>query len=247
MPNKISEVVKNVALVLFLGLSVVACSQVPPGSMNDPQEASNRKVHNFNKRFDTAVASPIASGYGKVVSTNTDSALSNFAAHLAIPGEIVNSALQLNFEDVVTNTIRFSFNSVFGIGGLYDFVGAAGMTQDVDTDFGETLHVWGVPEGRYVEIPVYGGTTERDAYGLVVDLALDPLRQIIPQATRKITFPAYVIDKIGDRHQYADVIDGILYDSEDSYITARSINLQNRRFELNGGVDIDALEDPYAE
>lgn len=246
MLNSLCRFMRNMAALFLLGLTVAACSTVGPGEINDPQEASNRKVHNFNKAFDRSVVSPIAEVYGATVPKRADNAISNFAAHIAIPGEIVNSILQLNIQDAIVNTIRFSVNTVFGLGGMYDFATVAGMEEKVNTDFGETLYVWGVPEGEYVVIPFYGGSTERDAYGLVVDLVMDPMQRIFPGATRKITFPAYIIDKIGDRHQYADVINGILYDSEDSYTTTRSIKLQNRRYKLNDGVVIDNLEDPYA-
>ncbi len=214
--------------------------------MHDPNESTNRKVHNFNKGLDKHLVSPVARAYGTVVPPSADSAISNLAEHIAIPGEVANSLLQLNIEAAVVNTIRFAVNTVFGLGGLYDFATAAGM-EDIETDFGETLYVLGFPEGQYVELPAFGPSTERAAYGLVVDFFLDPLNSVLPKGSSKVTIPLYVVDKVGDRHQYADVINGILYDSEDSYITQRTIYLQNRRFKLNRGVNLEDLEDPYAE
>lgn len=226
---------------------MTACTAAPPSQgIYDPDEAANRKVHNFNKALDRNLVAPIARGYGKTVPLRADRAVSNLASHLAIPGEVVNSTLQLNFEDVVINTIRFATNTVFGLGGLFDFATAAGMEEDVDTDFGKTLAVYGVPEGRYLEVPVYGPRTERETYGIVVDFFLDPVGNLLPSSARKVTFPLYVVDKVGDRNEYDDAINGILYESEDSYATARSIYLQNRRFSIGGTVDLENLEDPYA-
>jgi phospholipid-binding lipoprotein MlaA len=230
--------------VAFLG----ACTAGPPGQeIFDPDEAANRKVHNFNKALDKNFIAPVARGYGKTVPLRADRAISNLAVHLAIPGEIVNSALQLNFKDVTINTIRFATNTVFGLGGLYDFATAAGMDEDVDTDFGQTLAVYGVPEGRYLEVPVFGPRTERDAYGIVVDYFLDPLGSILPSSARSVTFPLYVVDKVGDRNQYDDVINSIYYEASDSYATARSIYLQRERYKTNGASDLSNLEDPYAK
>lgn len=229
-------------------LALSACSSPPAGvAIHDPDEAQNRKVHAFNKAVDKNLVAPIARGYGATVPLQADRAISNVASNLAIPGEIVNSTLQLNFEDVITNTIRFVTNTVFGLGGLVDAATLLGMEEDVDTDFGETLYVYGFPEGRYLEVPFYGPRTERETYGIVVDFFIDPVGNVLPSSARKVTFPLYIVDKIGDRHEYDDVINGILYESEDSYSTARSLYLQNRRFQLGGQVDLNDLEDPYAD
>lgn len=228
-------------------LTLAACSTPPAGqSIYDPDEASNRKVHNFNKALDSNLVAPIARGYGKTVPLGADRMISNAASNLAIPGEIVNSLLQFNLEDVATNTIRFATNTIFGVGGLFDAATFLGMEEDVDTDFGETLAVYGFPEGRYLEVPLYGPRTERETYGIVVDFFLDPVGNFLPSSARQVTFPLYVVDKVGDRNEYDDAINGILYESEDSYVAARSLYLQNRRFNLGTTVADDDLEDPYA-
>ena len=234
-------------LPLIGAVALTACTAGPPDQeIYDPDEAANRKVHAFNKSLDRNLVAPVARVYGKTVPVRADNAISNLATHLAIPGEIVNSTLQLNFEDVVINTIRFATNTVFGLGGLFDFATAAGMDEDVDTDFGKTLAVYGFPEGRYLEVPVFGPRTERETYGIVVDYLLDPLGSFLPASAQKVTYPLYVVDKLGDRNEYDDAISGVLYESEDSYATARSIYLQNRRFDIGGSVNLDDLEDPYA-
>lgn len=229
--------------------AIAGCSQPPAGqSVWDPEERANRKMHNFNKSLDRVLIAPVARGYGQVVPTGVDRSVSNLANHLSIPGEIVNSTIQLNFEDVTLNTIRFVTNTIFGIGGLFDAATALGMDEDVDTDFGETLYVYGFPEGQFMELPLFGPRTERESYGLVVDFILDPVGAVLPSSARNVTVPLYVADKVGDRNEFDDVISGILYDSEDSYVTARSLYLQNRRFKLQGSsVDVGDLEDPYAD
>lgn len=246
MINYPSALMRKICLIASLGLVVAGCSITEPGTVNDPQEAANRRVHQFNKSLDKNLVQPVAKTYGAIVPPSADSKISNFAEHLAIPGEILNSALQFNFEDVTINTIRFVANTVFGFGGFYDFATAAGMEENVDTDFGETLAVWGFPEGEYIEVPVFGPRTERETWGLLVDAVINPLDAIVPSDVARLKMPAYIIDKVGDRNQYADLINGILYSSEDSYTTARSIYLQRRRFQLNRGVNLDDLEDPYA-
>lgn len=238
------------ALVPVVALVVLsACSTTPSSNaINDPDEAENRKVHNFNKALDRNLVAPVARGYGKAVPLQADRAISNVAANLAIPGEILNSFLQFRMEDVIINTIRFTTNTILGVGGIFDTATAIGMEEDVETDFGETLAVYGFPEGKYLEVPVYGPRTERETYGLVVDFFLDPVGNFLPSSARKVTFPLYVVDKVGDRNEYDDAINGILYESEDSYVAARSLYLQNRRFKIGSSADnLEDLEDPYED
>jgi len=242
----ISSKIRKIAGLIVVALVVTGCTITAPGTINDPSERENRKVHRFNKAVDKNLLSPVSKAYGKIIPPSADSKVGNFVDNLAIPGEIINSVLQLNFEDVTINTIRFAVNTIFGLGGIFDFASEIGMEADVDTDFGETLYVLGFPEGEYIELPLLGPSTERDTYGKVVDFFLNPLDRIAPRSIRRVKTPAYVLDKVGDRHQYAEFIDGILYNSEDSYSTARSIYLQRRRFQLNRGINLDELEDPYA-
>ena len=57
--------------------------------------------------------------------------------------------------------------------------------------------------------------------------------------------PYITIEQLSN--EYDDVINGILYETEDSYATARSLYLQNRRFNLGTKeTNLDDLEDPYA-
>jgi phospholipid-binding lipoprotein MlaA len=118
------------------------------------------------------------------------------------------------------------------------------MPEATDTDFGETLHVWGAREGAYVELPVLGPSTERDTWGMVVDVFTNPLTYVLESPENYYGTVASVSSGLSNRGRYAATIDSILYDSADSYAQARSLYLQNRRFEL-GGSGGDAYLDPY--
>jgi hypothetical protein len=48
-----------------------------------------------------------------------------------------------------------------------------------ETDFGETMHVYGLGEGDYHVLPVFGPSTTRDSVGLIVDFAMNPLRHVV--------------------------------------------------------------------
>ena len=50
-----------------------------------------------------------------------------------------------------------------------------GNMTEVEEDFGQTLAVWGVPDGPYVMLPIFGPSSVRDAFGLGVDTITNPL------------------------------------------------------------------------
>ena len=234
--------------VALLGLAALtACGPAPaPVGINDPAEASNRRVHDFNRGVDRAVLRPAARGYGTVLPQPVQRGIGNFAGNLDVPGDVVNNLLQARLGFAAQNTARFAVNSVLGIGGLFDPASAMGLPGK-ETDFGETMHVWGAPEGVYGEAPFFGPTTERDLVGSVVDLALNPVRLLLPTPERSYATAAKLGSKLGERDRYRDTLDSVLYESADSYAQTRLLYLQNRRFELGqtGGVEDDFI-DPYA-
>ena len=131
-----------------------------------------------------------------------------------------------------------------GLGGVLDPAGADFALPEIDTDFGETLHVWGVPEGAYLELPVLGPSTERDLAGMIVNTLIDPVDNWLNRDQRTAKLAARVASKAGDRAQFGSTVDSVLHESADSYAQTRLLYLQHRRFELKQ--EQDAI-DPYAE
>jgi len=157
---------------------------------------------------------------------------------------VVNNLLQGNVEGALTNTTRFLLNSTIGFAGLVDVGEIAGLNE-VDTDFGETLHVWGVGEGYYMENPFRGPSTQRDTAGRIVDLFLNPLPEALSGSQNDVRIGAQAVDVVGDRARFGQTVDSVLYDSADSYAQSRLIYLQSRRFALGRAEDAD-YDDPYA-
>jgi phospholipid-binding lipoprotein MlaA len=235
----------NWVLIAGVLAGLAGCAAPPPGAeINDPYEQVNRQVHDFNIGVDRNFLRP-AGQVAAAAPVFVTGPVVNFSNNVSLPGTVVNNVLQGDIGGTVTNTVRFLLNSTVGVLGLFDPAGAIGITE-VKTDFGETLAVWGVGEGPYVELPLLGPSTARDALGQVVDFALDPLSQVGLQQQIDYGTYARIGEKIIDRGQFGDTLDSILYDSADSYAQARLIYLQNRRFEL-GEAATDAYIDPYAE
>lgn len=235
----------GVAFALFAALCACVPGTASP-QMNDPQEARNREVHAFNVALDKAFLRPAAVGVNAAVPDPVLRGVANFADNLDLPGSVLNDILQLRLGRAVQNTLRFAINTTVGIGGLFDPAGAMGLLAD-PTDFGETLHIWGADEGAYAELPLLGPTTDRDTIGALVDLALNPLRLIVPADRAYLPTAATVLATVSDRGRYLETFDSVLYDSADSYAQARLLYLQNRRFELGMTAGDDTFDDPYED
>lgn len=228
-----------------VALALAACGGAPvEPEIRDPHEERNRLVHSENVELDRALVRPASKTYGTILPEPVQDSVGHFASNLALPGMIVNNLLQGNLEGAGQNTARFLFNSVFGIGGIFDPASDAGLFP-VDADFGQTLYVWGVPEGDYVVLPVIGPSTERHTVGRVVDLFTNPLTYVLPDGSGTAATVAGVGSRLSDRNRFSDTVDSIYYDSADSYTQTQLFYYQNRRFEL--GVEASAETDDVFE
>lgn len=234
---------------LFLVAGLAGCSVAPEGvGIHDPYESFNREIHAFNKGLDSAF---FGEDLDEDFSIPPEIAIpvSNFADNVALPGKVLNSLLQGDIEAAASNTFRFILNTVVGLGGLADPARIIGLPE-YDTDFGQTLAIWGVPEGAYLELPLLGPSTERDAFGMVVDSILDPLDRVGTGAQRDFGPYARLAEQVIDRSDYAATVSSVLYESADSYAQTRLIYLQNRQFELartTGDDNIGSFVDPFED
>lgn len=232
-------------------VALTACTTSPDVSegINDPYEAQNRARFDKSIAFDRKVLRPVATAYGESVPEPARRGISNFAGNFRLPGYVVNDLLQGNIDDAAHNATRFLFNTTIGLLGVLDPMSSAGLTER-PSDFGETLHVWGAPQGAYLVLPVVGPSTERDAVGTVVDLFTNPLSFGLPRPERYAGVLTAIPSKIDDRYRFATTVDSILHESADPYAAARILYLENRRFALGIAEEdtvFDPYEDPYAQ
>jgi len=231
-------------LTFFAVLAGCAASPTSRGDINDPYEIRNRKVHQFNIKLDKTLVRPASNGYGTLVPEPVRKGVDNFSDNAELPGMVVNNLLQLRLGKAMQNTVRFAVNTTFGVVGLFD-VAAKARVFEATTDFGETLSVWGFPEGNYVELPMLGPSTERAAVGTVIDYVLNPLKLVVQSPQSRYLTGAKVLNLAGSRYKYSDIVDQVLYESADSYAQARLFYLQSRRYELDG-IQEEEYVDPYA-
>lgn len=248
------SVMRPAAAVLLLAAMLAGCGPTKtPSTINDPYEAENRGRHEFNTGVDRYLYRPVSQAYGRILPQPVRTGISNFANNMELPGLAVNGVLQGRPKNAAQNTLRFLVNSTIGVLGLFDPATPLGLPE-VETDFGETLHIWGAHEGDYVELPFLGPSTQRDVFGLVGDVVLNPLSVLNLQYRydQEIRAASKGAQMVGRRYTYSDFLDQILYESADSYAQARQLYLQNRRNTLSGGQSseeqaYDPYDDVYGE
>lgn len=231
------------AVVLLVLVSGCAGPDSPP-DVHDPFEPANRVSHAVNKGADRLFFRPASQFYGTAMPNPVRRGLSNAASNLDTPRSVVNDVLQGDLEDAGHNTFRFLVNTTLGVLGIFDPAAGSFGLEERETGFADTLATWGVPEGAYLELPLFGPSTIRDATGLAVDIVSNPINSVLdegPEIAAATSFPSV----LNSRYELADTVDGILYDSADSYAQLRLFYLESRRFALDGQTSAENAFDPY--
>jgi phospholipid-binding lipoprotein MlaA len=209
----------------------------------DPWEPVNRHVFAFNRGVDRATLKPIATGYEKVIPSFIRSGVRNFMVNLRGPRNILNNFLQGKGSNGFSETGRLVVNSTIGLLGVVDVASRLGLEKHRE-DFGQTLAVWGVPDGPYVMVPFAGPQTLRDVFAFPLDVLADPLWYYENDSVR---YALYALRFIDLRARFLPQ-DDLLDEAFDPYVRLREAYLQNRRFAVYDGnppVDDDFYDDLY--
>ena len=241
-----------VHLILLLIISISsACntSHLAYTSSNpyDPFEETNRKIHAFNKHVDETTLKPAANIYGQAIPRPLRLGTANFYENLQEPRRFVNHLGQAEFIKATSDVTRFAINTSIGVFGVFDVASRLSLFSD-DTDFDETFAYWGLPIGPYIELPFVGPSSIRGSLSMLANYTLNPMSLLSGPAegASLITFGA--LDILNKRYEYGTMVDTILYNSLDSYYSARSTYLQTRINEPPEPM-VDDLElfDPYSD
>ena len=232
--------------VIGLALIVLsACATRPPASdpialeqykkADDPVEPMNRGIYKFNNGFHKVILTPISTVYTTIVPKFLRDRLRSFLDNLDSPVILINDVLQGNGKRASDTLGRFVLNSTIGIGGLFDPATDLGI-QKHSEDFGQTLAVWGVKDGGYMMIPVYGPSTARDGLGLIVDLVMDPVTWLLKADHKGYwSWPRLGASGLDNYSRDLDLLTDLRKNSVDGYVTLRTYYRQNREFQIRNG------------
>ena len=148
----------------------------------DPFERTNRALFWLDQELARWVVDPITGVYQLIVPGPARKAVRRFFLNLDTPSVLVNDLLQREWADAGVTIERFALNTLLGLGGLFDPAAELGLPRH-DSDFGQTMALAGVDSGPYLMLPFFGPSNVRDAFGGLVDLALQPTLYILPFGT----------------------------------------------------------------
>lgn len=195
------------------------------GNSKDPIEGFNRAIFAFNEGLDTVIVKPVATGYETVLPAPVRTGVTNFFSNIEDLFIGVNNLLQGKVSEAFGDFGRVAINSTIGLLGVIDFATDAGLEKH-DEDFGQTFGRWGVGDGAYVVVPVFGPRTVRDTVGLVLDVSADPVANHNPTRTRDA---AIVLRLVNDRANLLSADKVISEAALDKYTYVRDAYLQRRR------------------
>jgi len=224
------------ALLLLIAMSLSACATT---ENPDPLEKFNRAMFTVNRVGDKIIYKPFGKGYEAVVPRFARKGVYNFFDNLKTPRSSVNNFLQGKPGRGFSELARFIFNSTLGVGGLFD-IGAAGDLDRYDEDFAQTLAVWGLPEGAYVMLPIFGARSMLSTVALPIDFRSDLQNHFGNTGTRD---KLYVLRLLDTRARQLSNEEEMMR-SYDPYIFLRSAFLKNREW-ITHDCDVSIDDDDY--
>ena len=208
-----------------MALSATACATTAPGGRADPLEPLNRAVFAVNEVLDDVVTEPAAKVYVAVVPEALRVTASNVFENLRDLWTAANQLLQGKPREAMSDLGRFLINSTFGFAGFADIASDLGFERHRE-DFGQTLGRWGIPQGPYLVLPVFGPSTLRDGVGLYADMVADPVGAIDPIDARNAARGLRIVDTRASLLKAGRVLEGAALDK---YTFVRDGYLQRRR------------------
>lgn len=224
LPNKMpfKRLMASALLALSLAGGAVAEEYNNP---RDPWEGYNRGMFAFNEAVDKVLIKPIAQGYEFIFPEPIRILVTNLFSNLGDVVIGVNDLLQGRGEQAFNDFGRFLINTTLGFGGLFDVAGNAGWYKS-DNDFGVTFGRWGIPPGPYFVLPIVGPIDVRDTFGLVANVAANPLTFIVKDPTAYYT--AWGVNFINLRANLFPAEKIIEEAATDKYSYLRDAYMQNR-------------------
>ena len=195
----------------------------------DPFMKFNESMFTFNRKLDEYVLRPVASGYAKVLPVSARQGVGRFFDNIGFIPRTVNNALQLKPVPASTELGRFLINTTLGLAGFFDVADDwFGIKQEYQ-DFGLTMGHYGVGMGPYLMLPFFGPSSVRDAVGLGVDGAMNPMSYLLPfwisisantgwRATSAVNYRSLNLELFQDADRYSVDLYGAV---QDAYVESR--------------------------
>ena len=222
----------------------VDANAAQPDNVKDPLQPLNRQIFAVNDALDRAIVRPIAVEYKEKIPSPIRDSYSGFRKNLGEPWNAVNQLIQGRPGRAAKTLGRFTINTVTTL-GFADPASRLGLETE-DENFGTTLGYWGVPSGPYLVLPVFGPSTFRDGFGLVVDGYARPQRYIL-EDEEGLYWAEQTLRGIDVRSQLIDIEGAIQGDKHSSmrdiYLKSKNFILAEKKGQEAEGMFIDEVGD----
>ncbi len=221
-------------------LAVAGCATVPKDpearayykQTNDPLEPTNRVFYVVNDALDTVLLRPLALAYHYGTPEFFQRGTHNVLSNLGTPVVLANDMLEGNPRRAGDTLMRGLINTTIGLVGIFDVASEMGYPKH-DADFGVTLALWGVPDGPYLYLPVFGPSSPRDVAGMGGDYVLDPLSWVgRGYLAQDAGYARMGLTAVDTRARYLTDLDKIKAQALDPYATLRSLYRQHRQSQI---------------
>ena len=210
----------------------------------DPLEGLNRVIFAFNELFDAILLRPIAVTYDFIFPDPIKKGIGNVFNNLSEPVTFINDILQLKFDRAGETFSRFTLNTTFGLGGIFDVADEFGDIKRHKEDFGQTLGNAGVDRGPYLVLPFIGPSNFRDMIGTAVDIITDPVDYGLRRIDRDhLIYVRKGMDLTHKRASALSLTDSIDKAAPDKYVRYRTLYNQYRHFKIQDGETSRSEED----
>ncbi len=221
---------RRTALVLAGASALLAgCAAAP--SRDDPFEPWNRAMYEVHQVVDGNLIKPVAEAYVRGTPEPIRTGVSNFFGNIDDLFTGINNVLEGRGDQAGDDFGRVLLNSTFGFLGVLDLASMVGINKD-KKDFGITFGKWGVPQGPYFFVPLFGPTTVRDGTGTVVRFFLSPIGHINEIPVRNSLYAIGYLDTRAQALSAESVLDTAALDR---YRFLRNAYLKNRRYQVYDG------------
>jgi len=193
-----------------------------PDRIFDPFEGVNRIFFDLNMVLDTILLEPAAEIYKVTVPAPARKNVDNFFKNSFLPISMANSILQGELGEANKSFWRFMINTTFGFLGLVDIASSMNLPY-VRKDFDSTLASYGVPQGPYLVLPVFGPSSLRDFPGVALTIKYDPVTRYLKRKNVKV-MPLAVLNARSAKYNVIKTIKV----SIDPYVRTRSLYVQNK-------------------
>jgi len=219
-------------LIIAISLAtslLTACAT--SGNPRDPMEGFNRAMFDLNDGLDKAVIKPVAQGYESSLPAPVRKGVTNFFGNIGDVFIAVNNVLQGKLPEAASDVGRVAINTTVGVLGIMDFASDIGLEKH-EEDFGQTFGRWGMGNGPYLVLPIFGPSTLRDTTGLALDLHADPVGHYHDVSARNVMIATRALN---DRAGLLPVDKLVDEAALDRYSYIRDAYLQRRRSQIYDG------------